>query len=457
MEIIAYQDRHADDFARLNREWLDQFGLYEEADGKHLYSPRETILEIGGEIFIVERDGRVVGTCALVPEGHDVYEIAKLVVSQESRGEGLGRRLATFAVDRARERGAVRVVLLSSSKLGAALTLYESLGFERRPMPPDQPYATADVYMELEIIDTPRSLSPADLPRRSVVLQPEPEVVLPQPRLRTIALTSLALIAFAGNSLLCRAALRDGAIDAASFTGIRLASGALVLWLLVRLRRDGNANAGSWRSALALFVYAAGFSLAYASLTAATGALLLFGAVQATMIGRGLMTGERLSTTQWSGLAMAFAGLAGLLLPGLSTPPLSGALLMLGAGVAWGVYSLRGRGAGDPTAATAGNFVRTVPMAAAMMLLSLSHIVVTAPEVGYAIVSGALASGLGYVIWYSVLPTLKATNAATVQLAVPVIAALGGIVLLGEPLTVRFVLASLAVLGGIALVIRTRR
>ena len=155
-EIMAYQDRHADDFARLNREWLDRFELYEEADGKHLYSPRESILDPGGEIFIAEKNGRVVGTCALVPVSDKVFEVAKLAISQESRGQGLGRRLAECALDRARERGAARVVLFSSSKLGPALKLYESLGFENRPIPHDQPYATADVYMEREM-DAARS------------------------------------------------------------------------------------------------------------------------------------------------------------------------------------------------------------------------------------------------------------------------------------------------------------
>jgi putative acetyltransferase len=150
-DIVAYQDRHADDFALLNREWLDSFGLYEEPDGKHLYSPREYILDPGGEIFIAENGGRVVGTCALVPVSDNMFEVAKLAVAHEARGQGLGRRLAELALNRARERGATRVVLLSSSKLGPALKLYESLGFEHRPVPGHQPYETADVYMELEM------------------------------------------------------------------------------------------------------------------------------------------------------------------------------------------------------------------------------------------------------------------------------------------------------------------
>jgi GNAT superfamily N-acetyltransferase len=150
-DIVAYQDRHGDDFARLNREWLDRFELYEEADGKHLYSPREYILDLGGEIFIAEKGEHVVGTCALVPVSDKVFEVAKLAVSQESRGEGLGRRLTESALKRAWERGAMRVILYSSSKLGPALKLYESLGFKNKPVPSHQPYETADVYMECEV------------------------------------------------------------------------------------------------------------------------------------------------------------------------------------------------------------------------------------------------------------------------------------------------------------------
>lgn len=151
LEIVAYEDRHAEKFASLNREWLDQFGLYEDADGKHLYAPRTYILEGGGEIFIAEKGGRVVGTCALVQVSDTVFELAKLAVSEDARGEGLGRRLTQCALMRARDRNAARVVLLSSTKLGPALKLYESLGFEHQPLPCDQPYETADVYMELEM------------------------------------------------------------------------------------------------------------------------------------------------------------------------------------------------------------------------------------------------------------------------------------------------------------------
>ena len=270
-------------------------------------------------------------------------------------------------------------------------------------------------------------------------------------------LTVLAMLAFAGNSLLCRFALQETAIDAASFTSLRLLSGAVSLWLIVYLRGGGLVVSGSWASALALFAYAAAFSFAYISLPAAAGALLLFGAVQATMIGYGLWSGEHMSPRQWVGLVMALLGLVGLLSPGLSAPPLSGALLMLGAGVAWGVYSLRGRGGGDATAVTAGNFVRAVPMALALSLLAGPVLSVDVEGAWYAVVSGALASGVGYALWYRALPGLRPVSAATVQLSVPVIAALGGVVLLGEAPGVRLVLASLAILGGIALVIVSRR
>jgi drug/metabolite transporter (DMT)-like permease len=269
---------------------------------------------------------------------------------------------------------------------------------------------------------------------------------------RVVVLTSLAMIAFACNSLLCRVALKHTSIDAASFTTIRLISGAVMLWLVVRMSRITQPCYGNWQSALALFVYAAGFSFAYVSLPASTGALLLFGAVQATMIGHGIWSGERLLRLQLVGIALALGGLVGLLLPGLSAPPLLGSLLMLSAGVAWGVYSLRGKGACEPIEATAGNFLRAAPIAAALSILMHDGASLDSAGFWYAISSGALASGIGYTIWYTALPALKATNAATVQLSVPVIAALGGIVFLGETVTLRLVLASLAILGGIALV-----
>ncbi|MGB5638784.1 MAG: DMT family transporter [Sedimenticolaceae bacterium] len=277
------------------------------------------------------------------------------------------------------------------------------------------------------------------------------------PDARIVLLTTLAMVAFAGNSLLCRLALKDTGIDAATFTTIRLVSGALILLLVVRVKHGPRDTGGDWWSAAALLVYAAGFSFAYLSLPAATGALLLFGAVQATMIGYGLWSGERLLRPQLLGLIMALGGLVGLLLPGLSAPPLVGSALMLCAGVAWGVYSLRGRGGGDPTKVTAGNFLRAAPVAILLSVLLHNDASLDMAGFGYAVLSGALASGLGYAIWYQVLPALKATKAATVQLSVPVIAALGGVVFLGEPISLRLALASVAILGGIALVILERR
>jgi len=260
------------------------------------------------------------------------------------------------------------------------------------------------------------------------------------------------MIAFAANSLLCRMALRHTAIDPASFTAIRLIAGAIVLWALARARSERRGS-GNWPSALALFAYAAGFSLAYVSLSAGTGALLLFGSVQATMIGYGLWRGERLRPAQLLGLLLAAGGIVGLLLPGLAAPPLLGAAFMIAAGIAWGIYSLRGRSGGDPTAVTAGNFIRTVPITLVLTLAMLPRLHIDTPGTLYAIASGALASGVGYAIWYTALPQLRATIAATVQLSVPVIAALGGVLLLGEQLTLRLVLASIAILSGIALVI----
>lgn len=274
---------------------------------------------------------------------------------------------------------------------------------------------------------------------------------MPNPRL--IALTALAMIAFAGNSLLCRLALNETAIDPASFTAIRLASGAIMLWLIVSLKRNASSGRGNWLSALALFAYAAGFSFAYVSLPAATGALLLFGAVQVTMIGYSMAVGERLRALQVVGLLLAMLGLVGLLLPGLSAPPLRASLLMLSAGLAWGVYSLRGKGSGDPTRITAGNFLRAVPIAALLSVLMLDRFTLDGAGIVYAVLSGALASGVGYSIWYAALPGLKAASAASVQLSVPVIAAMGGVLLLDEALRLRLVLASIAILGGIALVL----
>ena len=289
---------------------------------------------------------------------------------------------------------------------------------------------------------------------------------------RILILTLLAMIAFASNSLLCRAALKETSVDAASFTFLRIFSGAMALWLLMCVRRKASVDRttavfstllsqrpllrdGSWPSALALFVYAAALSFAYLALSAGTGALLLFGAVQATMILWGLHKGERLGIIQIAGFFLAVTGLVVLVLPGLSAPPLASSILMLGAGVAWGIYSLRGKGERNAATATAGNFLRAVPFATALVIIFAPWTHVDLPGIAYAITSGAVTSGLGYVIWYRALAGLKAASAATVQLSVPVLAATGGILLLGEPITLRYLLASIAVLGGIALVVVT--
>ncbi|RMH85561.1 EamA family transporter [Pseudomonas sp. AOB-7] len=274
---------------------------------------------------------------------------------------------------------------------------------------------------------------------------------------RILLLTALAMLAFAGNSLLCRLALRETAIDAASFTAIRLACGALTLWLLLRLRTVRQPMAGNWPGALALFAYAAAFSFAYLQLDTGVGALLLFGAVQLSMLLWGLWRGERLGLAASLGTALAAGGLLALLLPGASAPPLAAALLMLLAGIAWGGYSLLGRGQGDPLAVTAGNFLRAAPLALLLALTLLPRLSWDGAGLCYALLSGALTSGVGYAIWYSALPGLRASQAATVQLSVPILAALGGALLLGEALSLRLLLSAGAVLGGIALVLGSRQ
>jgi drug/metabolite transporter (DMT)-like permease len=270
-------------------------------------------------------------------------------------------------------------------------------------------------------------------------------------------ITTATMLAFAANSILCRIALTETDIDAASFTTFRLVSGALTIFAIVLLRSHSAIVKGNWLSAFALFAYAAGFSFAYLSLSAATGALLLFGAVQATMISYGLARGERPNSKQYTGIVMAIAGLLYLLLPGAQAPSATGALLMVGAGIAWGIYSLRGRGVTDPTIETAGNFIRSIPFALIISLLCYSNINIDISGVMYAVASGAIASGLGYATWYLVLPQLAATTAATVQLSVPAIAALGGIALLSEPLNFRVVVASILILGGVAIFVWSKR
>lgn len=275
-------------------------------------------------------------------------------------------------------------------------------------------------------------------------------------RNRVLWMTSLAMIAFAANSLLCRLALRGEHIDAASFTLLRIASGALILWLIIRFKDKNTTSQGNWLSAVALFIYAAGFSFAYLAISAGVGALLLFGAVQATMIGYGLWRGERLNTIQSCGLILACIGLIALMLPGSAAPPMGSAFLMVAAGIAWGIYSLRGKGVGNATANTAGNFMRALPLACGLTILMAGNAHMDSLGILYALLSGALASGLGYAIWYAALPGMQATNAATVQLSVPVLATIGAAIFLDEMITTSLVLVSLAILSGIAVVILGR-
>jgi drug/metabolite transporter (DMT)-like permease len=271
--------------------------------------------------------------------------------------------------------------------------------------------------------------------------------------MRIVLLTTATMIAFAANSILCRLALGDATIDATSFTTLRLASGAIMLLAVSVVTSRGRARKGSgnWFPAVVLFVYAIAFSFAYISLAAGTGALILFGTVQATMILVALRTGERPHRLEWLGLVVALAGLVYLVLPGLSAPSPSGSALMAVAGVAWGVYSLRGRGAADPTQAITASFVRALPFALVVSALTLRAVSLSPRGVVLAVISGALTSGLGYVLWYMALKGLTATRAAIVQLSVPVIAAAGGVLFLAEDLSFRLTVSSVLILGGVAL------
>ncbi len=276
---------------------------------------------------------------------------------------------------------------------------------------------------------------------------------------RLFALTLLAMLAFAGNSLLCRVALKQTAIDPTTFFTIRIVSGALMLCLVLALRRQTGRVEGSWAGALALVGYALAFSYAYTHVPAGTGALLLFGAIQISMILYGLVAGERLAAMQWAGTARAVAGLGALMWPSANAPPVFYGLLMILSGVAWSIYSLLGRGAKNPAAATAGNFIRAAPVAVALLLaqLAASHVRFDTAGAAYAVASGAVTSGLGYILWYAALKQLTVTRAATVQLSVPVLAALGGTVFLDEPMTALLIAASALVLTGVSLVIFNKR
>jgi drug/metabolite transporter (DMT)-like permease len=274
-----------------------------------------------------------------------------------------------------------------------------------------------------------------------------------------VILTVLTLVAFAANSLLCRMALGGELIDPVSFTTLRLVSGAIILVPISRLAAESPPapeRKGSWGSGLALFVYAAAFSLAYVSLDTGMGALILFGAVQATMIGAGLKSGERPHPVQWLGLIAALGGLVYLVLPGITAPDPLGAFLMLISGIAWGIYSVRGKNVAAPVSLTTANFVRTVPLAVIASAFAFSFVHLEETGIFLALVSGTLTSGLGYVLWYKALRGLTTTRAAIVQLLVPVLAAFGGVVFLAEQVSTRLAIASALILGGVAMAVLNR-
>ncbi len=278
--------------------------------------------------------------------------------------------------------------------------------------------------------------------------------------IRIIGYTAFALVAFAFNSILCRMALRTGEADAVGFTAVRLVSGAvalIVISYLVSKGKSSNVMRGNWISAFFLFGYAICFSFAYIGLTAASGALILFSSVQFTMIAVALLRAERPGGMEWMGLLIALGGLVYLVFPGLSSPPLIASILMAAAGIAWGFYTLRGKGSTDPLGDTTGNFIRAVPMVVIVAIPFFAQINLSTRGIVLAVLSGAVASGVGYTVWYLVLKHHTATQAAVLQLAVPVIAAFGGVLLLSEVLNARLMIASALILGGIAMTIFARR
>lgn len=276
--------------------------------------------------------------------------------------------------------------------------------------------------------------------------------------LKTIVLTSLALIAFAANSVLCRLALGNEAIDAASFTIMRLLSGTIVLLLIVAATRNSAADAtkGSWGASFMLFLYAATFSYAYVSLDTGTGALILFGSVQITMILLSLISGARLHLTEWAGVAIAFTGFVYLILPGVTTPSTTGFALMTVSGIAWGIYTLKGRGSKNPLLDTAYNFLRTTPLVIILAIIAMNTLNYSTGGIVLALLSGGITSGIGYTIWYIALGGLTSTQAAVLQLSVPLIAALGGVIFVSEAITFRLMISATLVLGGILIVVLGR-
>lgn len=275
------------------------------------------------------------------------------------------------------------------------------------------------------------------------------------PLLKTIILTGLALIAFAANSILCRLALGSEAIDASSFTVIRLLSGTIVLLIIICSTRKTTrvSTKGSWAASFMLFIYAVTFSYAYISLDTGTGALILFGAVQITMILLSLITGTRLHFSEWTGVTIAFSGFVYLVLPGVTAPSTAGFLLMTVAGIAWGIYTLKGRSSKSPLMDTAYNFFRTTPFVILLAVITINNTNYSSEGILFALLSGGITSGIGYTIWYIALGGLSSTQAAVLQLSVPVIAALGGVVFVSEAITFRLIISATMVLGGILLVI----
>ncbi len=276
--------------------------------------------------------------------------------------------------------------------------------------------------------------------------------------MKIIACTLLALVFFASNSVLCRLALAEGVIDAASFTNIRLLSGAIVLGIILLLTQSQQAvdSKGSWKAGFMLFVYAAGFSYAYISLDTGIGALILFTVVQITMIAVGLFTGKKLHVLEWLGVLIAFAGFVYLILPDLTSPSLVGFILMSLAGVAWGFYTLAGQGSANPLRDTLFNFVRTLPFVAILFVFALPSMSLSTYGVVLAVLSGGIASGVGYTLWYVALGGLTSVQAGVLQLLVPVIAAIGGVIFANEALSSRLVIASLVILGGLLVVILSK-
>jgi len=288
---------------------------------------------------------------------------------------------------------------------------------------------------------------------------------------KTFLAAAIALTAFAANSVFARKALGEGRIDPAAFTALRLFSGATILWLLIqgrafkakqgkpknKVQQISPPSGGSWVSAVMLFAYATTFSFAYLSLKTGTGALILFGAVQITMILAALRAGARLKRAEWLGLLLAFSGFIVLVFPGLTAPSLSGFLLMSVAGISWGFYTLAGRGIKDALGATAGNFFRSLAFVALLALLFISKLSFSAQGVLLALLSGTLSSGLGYAIWYVAIRGMSATQAAVIQLSVPILAAFGGVIFISERISLRLSAASIMILGGIALVLLTQR